>query len=155
MAKKVSAVVFWIVQSSALLIFVVPFSWGLVALWAVSHFLRAIGLTLAFHRYFAHRSFQMNRTARFVWSFIGTAAMQKGPLWWAGHHVMAGVPGTAFVFVRDGRDSINMCKWLPRMFPFSRSHMIGLPVPLNIADRKVVFVPLSAIVSFVAPSVTV
>ena len=87
MAKKVSAVVFWVVQCSALLIFAVPFSWGLVALWAVSHFLRAIGLTLAFHRYFAHRSFQMNRTARFVWSFIGTAAMQKGPLWWAGHHV--------------------------------------------------------------------
>jgi len=25
--------------------------------------------------------------ARFVWAFIGTAAMQKGPLWWAGHHV--------------------------------------------------------------------
>ena len=56
-------------------------------LWAVSHFLRAIGLTLAFHRYFAHRAFQMNRVARFVWAFIGTAAMQKGPLWWAGHHV--------------------------------------------------------------------
>jgi stearoyl-CoA desaturase (delta-9 desaturase) len=75
------------VQCSAFLVFVVPFSWGLIALWAVSHFLRAIGLTLAFHRYFAHRSFQMNRVVRFVWSFIGTAAMQKGPLWWAGHHV--------------------------------------------------------------------
>jgi len=86
-AKKVSAVVFWVVQCSAFLIFFVPFSWGLIALWAVSHFLRAIGLTLAFHRYFAHRSFQMNRVARFVWAFIGTAAMQKGPLWWAGHHV--------------------------------------------------------------------
>jgi stearoyl-CoA desaturase (Delta-9 desaturase) len=86
-AKKVSAVVFWVVQCSAFLIFFVPFSWGLIALWAVSHFLRAIGLTLAFHRYFAHRSFQMNRMARFVWAFIGTAAMQKGPLWWAGHHV--------------------------------------------------------------------
>jgi stearoyl-CoA desaturase (Delta-9 desaturase) len=79
--------VFWIVQASALLVFAVPFSIGMVALWALSHFLRAIGLTLAFHRYFAHRSFQMNRLARFVWAFIGTAAMQKGPLWWAGHHV--------------------------------------------------------------------
>src|SRR5260370_38204362 len=29
----------------------------------------------------------MNRAARFVWGFIATAAMQKGPLWWAGHHV--------------------------------------------------------------------
>jgi stearoyl-CoA desaturase (delta-9 desaturase) len=86
-AKKLSTVVFWIVQFSAFLIFLVPFSWAFVALWAVSHFLRAIGLTLAFHRYFAHRSFQMNRIARFIWTFIGTAAMQKGPLWWAGHHV--------------------------------------------------------------------
>jgi stearoyl-CoA desaturase (delta-9 desaturase) len=79
--------IFWIVQASAVLVFFVPFSWGFVALWAASHFLRAVGLTLAFHRYFAHRAFQMTRGARFVWTFIGTAAMQKGPLWWAGHHV--------------------------------------------------------------------
>ena len=78
---------FWTVQASALLAFAVPFRWAFIALWAVSHFLRAIGLTLAFHRYYAHRAFKMNRVARFVWTFIGTAAMQKGPLWWAGHHV--------------------------------------------------------------------
>lgn len=83
----VSVIVFWLVQASALLVFAVPFSWALVALWAASHFIRAIGLTMAFHRYFAHRSFQMNRAARFVWTFIATASMQKGPLWWAGHHV--------------------------------------------------------------------
>jgi len=83
----ISMVVFWAVQASALLVFAVPFAWPLVGLWAASHFLRAIGLTLAFHRYFAHRSFQMDRPARFVWTLIGTAAMQKGPLWWAGHHV--------------------------------------------------------------------
>lgn len=79
--------IFWLVQASILLAFVVPATGSLIALWAASHFIRAIGLTLAFHRYFAHRSFQMNRVARFVWAFIGTAAMQKGPLWWAGHHV--------------------------------------------------------------------
>jgi stearoyl-CoA desaturase (Delta-9 desaturase) len=80
-------VVFWLVQASVVLVFAVPFAWSLVALWAVSHFVRAIGLTLCFHRYFAHRSFQMNRVARFVWTFIAVSAMQKGPLWWAGHHV--------------------------------------------------------------------
>ena len=85
--KTLNAVVFWLVQASALLVFTVPFSAGLVALWAVSHFLRAIGLTLAFHRYFAHRAFRMHRITQFVWALIGTAAMQKGPLWWAGHHV--------------------------------------------------------------------
>jgi stearoyl-CoA desaturase (delta-9 desaturase) len=83
----ISMFVCWFVQASALLMFFVPFSWGCVALWGASHFLRAIGLTLSFHRYFAHRAFQMHRAARFVWAFIGTAAMQKGPLWWAGHHV--------------------------------------------------------------------
>jgi stearoyl-CoA desaturase (delta-9 desaturase) len=79
--------IFWLVQFSALLVFAVPFRWAYVALWAASHFLRAVGLTLAFHRYFAHRAFRMNRVARFFWAFVGTAAMQKGPLWWAGHHV--------------------------------------------------------------------
>jgi stearoyl-CoA desaturase (delta-9 desaturase) len=79
--------IFWLVQASALLVLAVPFRWTLVGLWAASHFLRAIGLTLAFHRYFAHRAFKMHRVARFAWAFIGTAAMQKGPLWWAGHHV--------------------------------------------------------------------
>ena len=83
----VQVTLFWIVQASALLVFAVPFRWAFVALWAASHFARAIGLTLAFHRYFAHRTFKMSRVVRFVWAFIGTAAMQKGPLWWAGHHV--------------------------------------------------------------------
>lgn len=74
-------------QASSLLVLTVPFSWSLVALWAASHFLRAIGLTLAFHRYFAHRAFELSRPARLFWAFLGTAAMQKGPLWWAGHHI--------------------------------------------------------------------
>jgi stearoyl-CoA desaturase (delta-9 desaturase) len=85
--NTVQIAIFWLIQASALLAFVVPFEWGYTGAWAASHFIRAIGLTLIFHRYLAHRSFQMNRVARFVWAFIGTAAMQKGPLWWAGHHV--------------------------------------------------------------------
>jgi stearoyl-CoA desaturase (delta-9 desaturase) len=83
----VQVFVFWLIQASAVVVFAVRFRWAYVALWAVSHFARAIGLTLAFHRYYAHRAFKMNRFARFVWTCIGTAAMQKGPLWWAGHHV--------------------------------------------------------------------
>jgi stearoyl-CoA desaturase (Delta-9 desaturase) len=58
-----------------------------VGLWAGSHFFRAIGLTLTFHRYLAHRSFKMHRLTQFLWAFVGTSAMQKGPLWWAGHHI--------------------------------------------------------------------
>ncbi len=86
MPNFVPIAIFWLVQASAILVFAVPFRWAFVGLWAASHFARAIGLTLAFHRHFAHRAFKMHRAARFVWAFIGTAAMQKGPLWWAGHH---------------------------------------------------------------------
>lgn len=86
-AAAFSIVIFWGIQTSALVAFFVPFTWKCAVLWAASHFLRAIGLTLAFHRYFAHRAFQMNRVVRFLWTLVGTAAMQKGPLWWAGHHV--------------------------------------------------------------------
>jgi len=85
--SRLAVVVFWTVQVSALLVVVVPFSWTLVGLWAFAHFSRAVGLTLAFHRHFAHRAFKMHRVTRFLWALLGTAAMQKGPLWWAGHHV--------------------------------------------------------------------
>lgn len=87
MLSLLTAGIFWIVQLSAITVFFVPFTWACLGLWAFAHFSRAIGLTLAFHRYLAHRAFQMNRLVRFVWTFLGTAAMQKGPLWWAGHHV--------------------------------------------------------------------
>ena len=61
--STLSIVAFWLVQASALTVFAVPFAWSLVGLWAVSHFLRAVGLTLIFHRYLAHRAFRMNRAA--------------------------------------------------------------------------------------------
>jgi stearoyl-CoA desaturase (delta-9 desaturase) len=83
----VQVVVFWFIQASALLVFLVPFRWEYLALWAASHFVRAIGLTLCFHRHLAHRAFKMNRAVRLGWAVIATAGMQKGPLWWAGHHV--------------------------------------------------------------------
>ena len=87
MKKKLTMSLFWLVQASSLLVLFVPFSVGMVGLWAVAHFLRAIGLTLTYHRYFAHRAFKMGRVTQFVWSWIAASAMQKGPLWWAGHHV--------------------------------------------------------------------
>ncbi|HTV01142.1 MAG TPA: acyl-CoA desaturase [Luteitalea sp.] len=87
MKKKITMSLFWLVQASSLMVLFVPFSVGMVGLWAVSHFLRAIGLTLTYHRYFAHRAFKMGRVTQFVWSWIAASAMQKGPLWWAGHHV--------------------------------------------------------------------
>ncbi|HSQ54106.1 MAG TPA: fatty acid desaturase, partial [Gemmata sp.] len=45
-----------------------------------------LGVTVALHRYFSHRSFKTPRWFQFVLACIGCTALQKGPLWWAVHH---------------------------------------------------------------------
>jgi stearoyl-CoA desaturase (delta-9 desaturase) len=84
---RVNVVIFWTVQASALLVVFAPWTVPLATLAIASHFLRMLGITLGFHRMLAHRAFRTGRATRFLWSLVGTAAMQKGPLWWAGNHV--------------------------------------------------------------------
>lgn len=54
---------------------------GMVLFWG-----RMFFITAGYHRYFAHKSYKLNRFWQFVMAFGGTTAAQKGPLWWAGHH---------------------------------------------------------------------
>ena len=44
------------------------------------------GVTVGLHRYFSHRAFKTSRWFQFVLGWVGTAAGQRGPLWWAAHH---------------------------------------------------------------------
>jgi len=53
-----------------------------VALYA----LRVLGLTLGYHRYFAHRTFKTSRAFQFVLAFVAQTGAQRGVLWWAAHH---------------------------------------------------------------------
>jgi stearoyl-CoA desaturase (delta-9 desaturase) len=55
-------------------------------LFAVTYFGRMFFVTAAYHRYFAHRSYKLNRFWQFVFAFGACTAGQKGPLWWSGHH---------------------------------------------------------------------
>ncbi len=48
--------------------------------------LRLFGITGGYHRYFAHKAFRTSRAFQLVLALIGCAAVQKGPLWWAGGH---------------------------------------------------------------------
>ena len=68
------------------MVFFVPFSWECLAMAVGLFFLRTWGLTAGFHRYFAHRGYKTSRWFQFVIAWIGTMAIQKGPLWWAGEH---------------------------------------------------------------------
>ncbi|MDA0657372.1 MAG: acyl-CoA desaturase [Planctomycetota bacterium] len=52
----------------------------------VTFLLREFGLTAFYHRYFSHRAFKTSRWFQFVGACLGSAAIQRGPLWWAAHH---------------------------------------------------------------------
>ncbi len=47
---------------------------------------RMFAITAGFHRLFAHRTYTTGRVFQFLLAFAGTAAYQKGPLWWSAHH---------------------------------------------------------------------
>lgn len=53
---------------------------------AVTFWTRMFFITGGYHRYFSHRSYKTSRAFQFVLAFGGGTAVQKGALWWAGHH---------------------------------------------------------------------
>jgi len=62
--------------------------WSPVAIIVAISFyaLRMVGITAFYHRYFAHKAFKTGRLTQFIFALIGSAATQRGPLWWASHH---------------------------------------------------------------------
>ena len=57
-----------------------------LVLWVGSFFIRMLGLSIGYHRYFAHRSFKTGRGMQFALALLAVLAMQRGPLWWAQTH---------------------------------------------------------------------
>ncbi len=53
----------------------------------VSYTVRLFSISGVYHRYYSHQSYEMSRWLRFVLTFIGTTAGQKGPLSWATSHI--------------------------------------------------------------------
>jgi stearoyl-CoA desaturase (delta-9 desaturase) len=84
---RLRAVPFVLLHLGALVgVFVAPLTWSAVGLCVALYAVRMFGITAGYHRYFAHRAYKTSRAFQFVLAWLGGAAMQKGPLWWAGHH---------------------------------------------------------------------
>lgn len=66
--------------------FLTPFTWRLGILALASYAVRMFRLTAGYHRYFSHRAYRTSRAFQLFLAVLGSAATQKGPLWWAGHH---------------------------------------------------------------------
>jgi stearoyl-CoA desaturase (Delta-9 desaturase) len=83
----------WLGNLPYLAIHLIPFAafWTGVGRWDVMlciglYAARMFFITGVYHRYFAHRAYKMGRAMQFLMAVGGTLAIQKGPLWWAGHH---------------------------------------------------------------------
>jgi stearoyl-CoA desaturase (delta-9 desaturase) len=53
---------------------------------AAIYSVRIWAITVAYHRYFSHRSFKTSRVFQFVMALAGSITCHKGVLWWAGVH---------------------------------------------------------------------
>lgn len=67
-------------------IFFVPKTWHWLLLTWFMYAIRGFAVTVGYHRYFSHRSFETSRWFQFVIAFVATLALQRGPLWWASRH---------------------------------------------------------------------
>lgn len=65
------------------------FSWSAVALMCFLHWLTAsAGICLGYHRYLTHRSLELPKWLGYTLVFIGTLAVENGPIKWVGQHRM-------------------------------------------------------------------
>jgi len=82
----VSSIPFFLVHVLCLTVIFTGFTWTAVILFAAMYFGRAFFVTAAYHRYFSHKSFRLNRFWQTVFAFQAEATAQKGVLWWAANH---------------------------------------------------------------------
>jgi len=64
----------------------VGYSWTAVWVSAWLYAIRLFAITGFYHRFFSHCSFKTSRGLQFIFAVIGTASVQRGPLWWAANH---------------------------------------------------------------------
>jgi len=77
---------FLALHAACLLVFFCGVSPAALAACVLLYIARIFAITAGFHRYFSHRTFKTSRLFQFCLAWLGTAATQKGPLWWAANH---------------------------------------------------------------------
>lgn len=77
---------FFLMHAACLLVIWTGVSAVAVFICLTLYVVRMFAITAGFHRLFSHRTYETGRVFQFILAFIGTAAYQKGPLWWSSHH---------------------------------------------------------------------
>ena len=79
-------IVYWTIHAGCLVALYTGVGAFEIALCLGLFWARLFGITAGYHRYFAHKTFKTSRAFQFFLAILGCAAVQKGPLWWAGGH---------------------------------------------------------------------
>ena len=82
----IPSIVYWTIHAGCLGALYTGVSAFEIALCLSLFWARLFGITAGYHRYFAHKTFKTSRAFQFFLAILGCAAVQKGPLWWAGGH---------------------------------------------------------------------
>lgn len=73
------------------------FSWSAVIAFLVFYTITGLGLTMGYHRLFAHRSYKVPLWLEHIIAIMGYMAIQRGPIFWVSmhrmHHKYADIPG--------------------------------------------------------------
>lgn len=97
---------FVLVHLGVLAVPFVGWSWTALACCGVLYIARMLGITVFYHRGFAHRAFKMSRPVQLAGAILGASAAQRGPLWWTAthreHHRFTDRPGDPHSPVVDG-----------------------------------------------------
>lgn len=84
---NLQSVPFWATHiGAAVAIAIWGFSWAGLGLAVALYYVRMFFVTGVYHRYFSHRAYKTSRFVQFLFAFFGGMSVQKGALWWAGHH---------------------------------------------------------------------
>lgn len=124
-SRKQNRISFWLIHLACLGLFWTGVSSAALAVCAGFYLVRMFAITGWYHRYFSHNSFRTSRPIQFLFAFLGCAAGQKGPLWWASHH------REHHMFSDTPRDPHS-----PRILGFWRSHMLWFLDPASYAVRE-------------------
>jgi stearoyl-CoA desaturase (delta-9 desaturase) len=83
---RLTTVLFAMVHLAAILGAIWFWSWRGVVLALGSYFARMVVVTIAYHRYFSHRSFKTSRAFQLLLAVGAQTAGERGVIWWASHH---------------------------------------------------------------------
>ncbi len=82
----IAATVYVLLHLGCVGVFFVAFTAQAVMLLVCSFLARAVAVSVIYHRYFAHRTFQTSRAMQFIFGVYGIFAVMGGPLWWSHTH---------------------------------------------------------------------